>query len=405
MSEENTDTEYEEFAALAQESMDSDWGSFGDTGQDSEQAEEAGVEEEETSVEEEEVEEEEIDVEDVEAELNTDEVSSDEDETNTSDHSFDPDANETLTGRSGDEEYDVPMNLEFDVKVDGQEERASLQALLDNYSGQQNWDRKNTDLQKAIHENESRVKSFNDNAQKFREMTEEGKAQEALDFLLETAGLDKNRFVNNYVSQLAPQLAEYQDMTPEERDYQRTQQEAEFYKSQVEQFKSTTAQQQATEKMRHEVQSTLENHNMSADRFEELQKELHQLSDAGKLDKSQINPAFVGQYYVAIQREELAREVLTDLNPELVKNRSALDYLSSLQTNNPEMTREKLTEAAERAFIDQTVKKVKSRVKKNAKASKAKTLAKKSRAKKEDTKTTTALTFDEISDSDLMDLL
>lgn len=396
MEEENT--ELNELMSMAQESADSAMDSRSNLSNEEETTEELSVEELALKAleEEEEVEGEEEDTEEsseVEDDQDDDEEL-EEDEELESDEETEEEEDELL-------ENDLDIEAEVNVKVDGKEETVKLKDLIENYSGKVAYDKKFTELQSEKESHEKRVESFNGNSQKFHELVTEGKAQEALDFLCEVAGLDKNRFVNTYVSQLAPTITEYLNLTPEQREQQRLEQETEYYKSQVQNMQKQQETSARAVKLREEIEGSLTKYDMDVNRFESLQKELNEFVKQGALKAEQITPEFVGQYHVAVVQEELATKVLSSIDPKLTKDKASFDYLISLQQNNPDMKEEDLIEKAQQLYADATTKKVASRVKKNSKATKAKKLGKKE-AKASNPK---ALTFDEIDFDELTSLL
>ncbi len=314
--------------------------------------------------------------------------------------------NAVLTGKSGEEDYEIPNDLSVKVKVDGEEKEVKLSELMENYSGQQVWDKKFTELNSERETFEGERTAYHDNAKKFEELVNEGKAQEALDIIFESAGLDKNRFVNAYVSQLAPTISKYLELTPAEREQQEATQQSDYYKDQLEKLKHNHTVEKDSKVLREQITNVLETRKIDSARFEELQKELIQFSEQGQLAREKITPEYVGQYHEMILQDELARDVLESLKPELSKDKASFDYLISLQKNNPGISKDDLTKKAKSAFIKETSEKVVARVKKNSKATKAKKLSKTSRSKKVKQSTVeTANTFDELDMNDLINEL
>jgi len=278
------------------------------------------------------------------------------------------------------------------ITVDGEEVEVSLQDLKDNFAGKEAWDKKFTELNTEREQFQAQQDTFNNNAKQFQELATTGKAQEALDLVCELAGLDRNQFVENYVSQLAPQIAEHLELSPEEREQRALKQQVEHYKTREErrQEQQTLFAQQT--ELKNQVQSVLETHQIGADRFEELQKELIEFG------VENLTPETVGQYHVMITHQDAAVEVLKDINPDLVKDKSAMDYLISLQQNNPGIKQEELKARAEKAFVDALAERVKSDSKATKPKKKGSSKATKKPAKE-------ILTFEDLENINPFDLL
>jgi hypothetical protein len=324
-----------------------------------------------------------------------DEETSDESKDEESESEEESEESEDEEGSDEESSDDEPSDDVGDlhkVTVDGEEIEVSTQELKDNYAGKQAWDKKFTELSQEREAHQATVETYNGNVKQFQELVNEGKAQEALEFLMETAGLDRNRFLETYVSQLAPTIAEYLEMSPEEREQRALKQQVEHYKAQEQRANETKQQAQQRQEIEGRVSKVLEEHSIEPNRFEELHKEL---VDAGI---KEIQPETVGQYHVMITQQDAAIEVLKELNPELIQDKSAMDYLISLQQNNPGIAKEELKARAEKAFVDALAE----RVKKDSKATKPR--------KKGTTKSTKKvgkdiLTFDDLENIDPLDLL
>lgn len=331
----------------------------------------------------------------VEAADSDEEVTADESESESKDDDaeLEESDNEEVDESIDESEDDVVSEDTHKVTVDGEELDVSLQDLKDNFAGKQAWDQKFSELNNEKEVHSKAVEKFSNNANQFQELVKEGKAQEALDFVLEVAGLDRNQFVEQYVSQLAPTISEYLELSPEEREQRVLKQQLEHYKGQQERTEKANSESRAASELSSKVESVMSEHSMSPDRFESLQKELIEF---GVKD---ITPEAIGQYHVMVVQQDAALEVLNEINPELVKDKSAMDYLLSLQKNNPGITKEQLKTRAEKAFIDA----LSERVKKDSKAAKPR--------KKGAPKTTKEkvakgiLTFDDLENINALDLL
>lgn len=288
-------------------------------------------------------------------------------------------------------ETDTSTEALHTVKVDGEESQVSLQDLKDNYAGKQAWDQKFETLSKEREAHETQVTTFQENAKNFHELATTGKAQEALDLICELADLDRNQFVEAYVSQLAPTIAEYLELSPEQREQRALKQQADYYKGQAERIQTSQKEAQQRTQLETDTQAVMDKHGMDLNRFEELQKELI----ASGMEN--LVPETIGQYHDLVTQQDVALEVLKEINPELAKDQSALDYLMSLQKNNPGIAKEAIKARAEQAFKDQAVKALSERVAKDSKATKPKKKGKSSPKKlgKE------ILTFDDLFEGNI----
>lgn len=346
----------------------------GNDAEDSDKQEEAGKEDESSS--------------------ESDEEAESEEESEESDNDEETEAEES---DDEDESNDEPSNDDGEavhqVTVDGEEVEVSLKDLKENYAGQQAWDKKFQELGTERTAHQAEVNKFNENANQFQELAKEGKAQEALDLVIELAGLNGNQFKEAYVKQLAPTIAEYLELSPEEREQRALKQQNEQYRAQHEKAQLRQTEEAAALQQRTEIESVMTKHDMSPERFEELQKELIEA------EFTNLTAETVGQYHVLKVHQGMAVEALKAINPDLVKDQSAVDYLLSLQNNNPGMKKEELQAKAESAFKDALAE----RVKKDSKAAKPRKKGNSSSAKKK--QIDEILTFDDLDNINVLDLL
>lgn len=351
--------------------------------EDTEEAEEN--EEEEDEVDGEEAEEDEPDSEEEEAEEGEEEDSD----------------KESVLGLDGKEEVDVPLELQIATK-DG--DKVSVKALLERYEETQ---KTTTTLEQAnqIHtQYREEADKFNENARKFKELTDKGEAQEAINFLCGLANIDAEHFSSKLVSQLAPEFEEFMQLSPEEQEQRQAQQERDFLKRENEALKNQSKTSKEKAILKDEISKVSKDFEMSLDEYETRQGELLQLVDQGRLEKSHVTPKFIGEYHADLRRYEKAANILEEIDSELVKDEVAMKHLVSLQKHNSKITDEDLKARAEKAFVETETKKVQKRVKKNAKATKRKTLGKKQRAAKsrKKSKNDKALTFDDLDFDELV---
>lgn len=311
----------------------------------------------------------------------------------------------TLLGLDGDEEVDVPEQLK--LKVGEDQEEVTVKQLIDTYEEAK---KTNQTLEQAnqIHSMyRQEADAFNDNAIKFQGLVSEGKAQEALQFLFEVAKIDGEHFENQYVSQLAPKFEEFMNLTPEEQAQKQAEQDRDYYKRLAERRGKEKSSLESSHQLKEEISKATKEANMSLDEYENLQKELLQLVDQGRLDKKEITPKYIVEQHRGILRYEKAFEILKEIDPGLVNDKVAVDHLVSLQINKQDITDKDLKARAEKAFADAETSKIQKRVKKNAKATKAKKLGKKQRAAKSKVKTKNqkALTFNDLDLDELANLL
>ena len=323
-----------------------------------------------------------------------DDETSDEPEEESEDESEEAESEES---DSEDEPNDEPSDADSEsvhkVTVDGEEQDVSLKDLKENYAGQQAWDKKFQELGTERTAHQAQVNTFNDNANQFQTLASEGKAQEALDFIIDLAGLNGNQFKEAYVKQLAPTIAEYLELSPEEREQRALKQQNEHYKAQHETALKAQNDKLAADNQRTSIESVLKDNDMSLERFEELQKELIEA------DFNDLTAETVGQYHVLKVQQNMAMEVLTEINPDLVEDKSAVDYLLSLQVNNPGMKKEALQAKAEGAFKDALAE----RVKKDSKAAKPRKKGSSKTANKKALED--IITFDDLENINVLDLL
>ena len=323
-----------------------------------------------------------------------DDETSDEPEEESEDESEEAESEESdREDKTNDEPANDDGESVHKVTVDGEEVDVSLKDLKENYSGQQVWDKKFTELFTERQAHQVVVDKFNDNANQFHALAKEGKAQEALDLAIESAGLNGDQFKEAYVKQLAPQIAEYLELSPIEREQRALKQQNEHYKAQHETALKAQNDKLAADNQRTAIESVLKANDMSLERFEELQKELIEA------DFNDLTAETVGQYHVLKVHQSMAMEVLTDINPDLVKDQSAVDYLLSLQANNPGMKKEALQAKAEGAFKDALAE----RVKKDSKAAKPRKKGSSKTANKKALED--IITFDDLENINVLDLL
>jgi len=191
-----------------------------------------------------------------------------------------------IKGKLGEDEFGIPVEAEIKVRVKGKNEIVKVQDLINNYSGQKNWDQEYSKLGEEKKEFEAKnnqltgeVDFLKGHIQKIVGILEDKDANpmDALEYLLDTTGRDTLQFKKRVIDTQLEQLEALQGMDEVERELYWKNQELEYLKRRSESSSAKSRQEQEEIQLRDKVDSLREAQGVSEDSFVEAHEELERL--------------------------------------------------------------------------------------------------------------------------------
>jgi len=201
-----------------------------------------------------------------------------------------------IKGKLGEDEFGIPAEAEVEVRIKGKKESVTVQELMNNYSGKQNYDQKFSELgeqKKEIEQKsqqlESEVSVLQNHLQKIVGILDDKEANpmDALEYLLDTTGRNTVSFKKKVLETQLDELEALQDMDEVERELYWKNKELDYLKRQSESSEKQSRQEADEISFRDQVNEMREAQGVSEDDFVDAFKELESLGYEG------LNPAQV----------------------------------------------------------------------------------------------------------------
>ena len=261
-------------------------------------------------------------------------------------------ASESLKAYLGDDEVELKPELSVPVKVNGEEQFATLEALRENYSGKVAWDKKFSEVDRKAKEVEQREALINKNLgavnarlANWAKQIEGGDPKGFIDNALELMGQQPQVFWNKVLEDIAPQAAEYLELSEAERERLLSRDELTATQEKLRKLEAERAAEKQQLKQAQEVQLQI---NQILQQSGVTQEEAFAEQDAvaRMLEAGQLPASVVEQLKVASQpqiakyladRVKLGREVrkvkeiLSELDPALAEDEKAIKHLFGMR--------------------------------------------------------------------------
>lgn len=249
-------------------------------------------------------------------------------------------------GNFKDLSQEIAEETTFRHKVDGEEVDISLKDLLENYSGKVPYDKRFNELniskkeyEKSKEEYDKEKEYINNYIGEFAEKMQSGKAVEALGFLAEFAGMKPYEFKQQLIQNLTPEIDRRRTLSQDQLSNEQLQEENKYLEQMRESEKQSTEQQQAYTELEQKISALQETYGISDDDFDNAYDELKE-TDL----KDQLNPELIVNYLRHKDAFTRADVVINEVQPSLASNQYVVDAIEKIIFDNPEFTKEQVTE-------------------------------------------------------------
>lgn len=229
--------------------------------------------------------------------------------------------------KHSDQEFDIPLDLEVPVKIDGKTENVTIQEALARYSQQKHLDKLFQDYKKDKSSFEAERSKMNKTIERVNDLLVNKKdIRGFIELVAEPLGLDASQVYQEMREKLEAQFEEAQALSPEERKAKSLEEELSYYRAKQEQAKQQKLQEQQMHNLESEVQSVLEASQMDKAAFVKAYDELVSLG----FKAEDLTPKQIGAYHRNMQTISLIEQKLTEKNPELAKDPKTVEKLAEL---------------------------------------------------------------------------
>lgn len=251
-----------------------------------------------------------------------------------------------VKAKVGDKEIDLDLGAMIPVTINGKPGEATLEDLRNNYAGKVAWDARFSQLGHKEQAFEKIKGQFTEQAREWFALSKVDGMQ-ALMKMAEMNGEDPITWRKNFMEKLMPGLEKYRDMTDDERAQADRDFELEQLKRENESHRRSKEEQAAISALTSKVESLQQTHQIDSETFAVTFNRLEGLQAKGQL-KGEITPELVAQTVVSGRLYDSIESAFTELNlnvEESVKEKMTSD-LMAVASNNPDLTPQDLKEIA-----------------------------------------------------------
>lgn len=226
----------------------------------------------------------------------------------------------TLKFTSGEQEFEVPEDAEIEIKVDGEVQKVSLKEVRNGLSGQQAIAKRFSALDAKTKAVEQREAYFEQSKGRMKELLEAGKPADAMAFVFKEVGISPEAAFVQMFDQVLPQLKQYMDLTPQQRELYQQKLNVEKSRMEAESARTEAARLRTEKEQLKQVRDVQKTYGLTDGDFAYLYDSMQKEMSAGTLAKKEITPKLVGDYYNLLQKESWASNALKDVDPTLAKD-------------------------------------------------------------------------------------
>lgn len=269
--------------------------------------------------------------------------------------------------KHAEQEYDLPLDVQVPVKIDGKIEQVSLQEALSRYSQQKHLDRIYGDYKKEKAAFDSERGRLKDMVGRVHDLLVNKKDLRGfIETVAEPLGLDPGKLYQETVSQMESKFEEAQSLSPEERKARALEEELAYYRRKQEDARTQQAEAKSRQELEAKVESVLQASGMEKADFVKSYDELVKLG----FEPNAISAEQVGQYYKNMQTINFIAERLGSINPELSQNDAEVERLAKLAIQT-QASREEIAAVIEQLHGESAEKKLTKKITKSQRKSSA----------------------------------
>jgi hypothetical protein len=241
----------------------------------------------------------------------------------------------TLRLKNGDQEINLRHDTMVPVKIDGRIEEIPMEELVRNFSGSKAVDERfkqySQDRYKFDNDKKEVDSFITDVFSAFKEDPVQG-----LLLAAERSGYDPVQLKMNLLEAVAEQAGQWNQMSEQDKQLYRYQQENAQLKGQHEKFQTKQMQEKQTKELDLKVNEIQTKLGVSREDFAKSYFELEKLSQSGKL-QHEVTPELVADYISDQKKVASATEILSGINKDLGSNKEALESILEVMYDYPKL--------------------------------------------------------------------
>lgn len=222
--------------------------------------------------------------------------------------------------------YEVPQDATVMVKVEGRNQKVTVQELRDNFSGHQAWDKKFTELSEKEKVTEQKLQTvtqresvLNSKVSGLREkamsaLQNGSDPREAVNEIIDLLGVDSYTFNKVLFDSMSEEMQNIQEMDEYERKAYWLEKKTEHFEKKHESLEQSTREAQAREERVSKIDQLREAHGVSEEDFVSAYQ---QLNEAGRTN---VSPEDVVRFAESIPHIQAAEELVSPYQDQLDDN-------------------------------------------------------------------------------------
>lgn len=223
-----------------------------------------------------------------------------------------------LKAKRGDNEYEMPEDAVFNIKVDGEDMEVSLTDLRNNFAGKVPWDKRYQQLSQEKQDFNKEKTLIERYVNEFSDLVGKGDRMGAMEYLASLSGQNPLEFRKALREQILREHQEYLSMDETQRALYEKDEELKFVKKVQESESQRRADEEADYALKKQLTEIQEAHNISdkdlLDAYDEL---------AAHYD-GEITPEIIGEYHVRKTAFGTAEEVLSMIDEKLASDETVI---------------------------------------------------------------------------------
>lgn len=232
------------------------------------------------------------------------------------------------------QKVEIPANYKVEHKVNGQPVTYTVQELLDKASGVDNLDRLYSEFKKK----EAGVKTYVDNfvgtIKKGIQSNDNATVMSAVYQLVADSGEDPVVFHKGFISSVFRHLGDQGFLSKEQleqieqsRKPLEAQQESEYYRNQVEQFKAQKQKEAQEVQLSQQKRAIEQKYGIPAGGYDEVYQFIEEQKKAGNIQVDEIRPEHVGEVYETTKLHAMVAKTIEKVSPEHVSDDGLIEAI------------------------------------------------------------------------------
>lgn len=256
-----------------------------------------------------------------------------------------------------------------DVVIDGKKSRISLKELQSNYSGKVVFEKKFQEIDSQRKQNikerqewESKRDLLNNRVNDFYKLATSGRPVEALDYLIGMSGLNSKEFFKNLRGTMYKQALEYFQMPEHERAQMDKRYDMELEEAHLKRQREDFERVQREHGEKAKRAEIMSQYGMNDDIYTDIEKKFLEHG----VDRKEITPELIARTHIRGLAYQKSADILKKVDPELVKNNDALQFVFDTMIENNELNDEDLVEIVRQATSTKRSKNINKKLKKTS---------------------------------------